>query len=152
MEVDESLFPSAADAATADDVWSGGQEEAKRGRPVGTFQAIVLEAELCRSQSSDRLQIHYKLLIAAGEYKDVELHKYDGLETKQQASITQQQLNRLGIKTEGLNLKKLPAVLLALIDKKVNITTRQNKEFFNIYFQRMLGEAVGDAKKPGDGF
>lgn len=139
---DSSLFPSATDAKNAESAWNSGQEEAEKGQPVGTFQAIIKEAELGRSSSSDRLQIHYSLEIANGEFKGVELHKYDGLETSQQASITQQQLNRLGVNTKNLSLNQLPAALLDLVDKTVQIRTKKNGEYYNIYFQRLMTEPV----------
>jgi len=145
QEYDAGLFPDKESAASANAVWTGGKEHAKKSQPIGSHNVNIDLAELGRSTSSDRLQIHYALTIVSGESKGVTLHKYDGLETEQQASITQQQLQRLGIKTDSVTIDKLPAVLLGLTDKKASITTKKNGEYFNIYFNRLLGEAIGDA-------
>lgn len=144
-EVDESLFPSQEDFNDAQGIWDEGKEETERGRPVGQFQARIAVAELGRSSSSNRLQIHYELEILAGEYEGVVLHKYDGLATAQQASISQQQLKRLGVDTAGLDIPTLPAQLLELVDENVVITCRQNGEFHNIYFNRRMSEGIADS-------
>jgi hypothetical protein len=147
VDYDESLFPTAEEAAEANAAWGAGQERALKGRPMGSFQANINDAILTKSMSSGRLQIHYEVEITAGESKGTVLHKYDGLGSPEQADISQQQLKRLGVKLEGLTLKKLPAVLLDLKGKGVAITTRQNGEFYNIYFNRLLGEVVGGAEE-----
>ena len=140
---DSSLFPSKEHQKAATDVWTGAQKQVEKSDPVGTFQATIDVAELVRSQSSDRLQIHYKLNILVGENKGTVLNKYDGLQTEQQAAITQQQLARLGVKTAAITMEKLPAMLLSLVGKNCSITTKKNGDFFNIYFQRLMGETVG---------
>lgn len=148
-EIDESLFPDkeALDAAQKD--WEGGKEESEKANPVGVFQARIASAELGRSTSSNRLQIHYELEIAVGDMKGAIVHKYDGLEGAKSTSITQQQLGRLGISVDKLNLRTLPAQLLALVDEMVMISCKQNNEFYNVYFQRRITGGVGSEAEKG---
>ncbi len=145
-EVDSTLFPSAEDATEAQSVWDQGVAEAARDNPVGTFQAKINEAILGRSMSSDRLQIHYELEIESGEFAGVKVHKYDGLETSQQAKITQSQLNRLGVETTGMKMEEIPAVLLDLTGKSLIFSAKQNGRYYNIYFQRLM--QAGDESTP----
>lgn len=148
---DSSLFPDKESLEEAVGAFSEGQEKAEKGNPIGTFNATIISADLGRSQSSDRLQIHYELELLTGEPKGETLHKYDGLATPDQVSITLQQLKRLGVKTAGIDLEQLPAILLDLKGKTISITTKQNGEYYNIYFQRMLGDkpSAGRGKKSG---
>lgn len=144
--VDESLFPSTQEASEADSVWSAGKEEAKKTNPVGSFQVIINKADLGRSNSSGRLQIHYELEVANGDSAGATIHKYDGLGTAKQASITQQQLTRIGVDLDGISISKLPAVLADLVGKTVAVTAKQNGDFYNIYFNKAVDTDVG-----GDG-
>lgn len=137
-EFDTGLFPDPSEAAAAESTWDDGAKEADRNNPVGTFQVSIDDANLGRSINSDRLQITYKMTILTGEYKDVVIRKYDGLETAQQASITRQQMERLGINVKGLSLQQLPAVLLELIGKQAVIMAKKNGQYYNIYFQRLM--------------
>jgi len=145
-DYDEDLFPGGEEEAEeAEAAWGEGEKASRN--PIGTFQVHIDEATLGRSQSSDRLQIHYALTIAVGEYKERTIHKYDGLETPQQAGITRQQLTRLGVDTKGMSIKNLPAALVDLQDKYAVITTKQNGEYFNIYVVRLI-EAADLKKRP----
>lgn len=146
---DEGLFPSKEAFKDAQDAWGEGTKENDKSAPIGVFNAVVTEAELGRASSSDKLQIKYVLEILAGESKGVKLFKFDGLSTAQQVAIAQSQLNRLGIKTSGLAIDKLPAILLSLVDKNISIKCQQNGDFHNTYFQKMLGDTVGGADKGG---
>jgi hypothetical protein len=140
-DIDESLFPNPEDAQEAEEFWSGGIEENDRARPTGSFQANIDNATLERSSSGDRLQIHYELtIITPGTYKDTTLHKYDGLGSKQQASITQNQLRRLGVDTKKVSLKTLPATLLTLKNKKCIINCRIKGDYHNVLFTKLLGD------------
>ena len=141
-EYDETLFPTVEEREEALTAWDEGKEEAERGNPIGTFQARIAVAELGRSSSSNRLQIHYELEILVGEHQGIIIHKYDGLATAKQSSITQQQLKRLGVDISGLTLELLPAQLLELVDVQIVLATRQNEEFYNIYFQRRMSPGV----------
>lgn len=136
--VDESLFGSAEEQTSAEQAWNDGGSLAAQANPVGTFVAVIDEATLGRSQSSNRLQITYKLRIIGGPSNDAKIGKYDGLETPAQAKITRQQLERLGINTKALTLAQLPAVLLDLTGKTVQINAKQNGQFYNIFFQKLL--------------
>lgn len=133
---DKTLFADANEAAKMDDVWNQGQEA--RNLPIGSFQADIASAVLERAQSSDRLQIHYELVILSGSFKDVKLEKYDGLETPEQTSITQSQLAALGVNVKKLTVATLPATLLKLTHQKAAIKTKQNGPFYNIYFQKLI--------------
>jgi hypothetical protein len=140
--VDDALFPSAEDFNEAEGIWNGGQEEAAKGNPQGTFQFEITVAELTRAASSDRLQIHYRLrILSPGQYHDIEVNKYDGLGSQAQAAITQRQLQRLGIDTTKVTLKTLPAHLVDLVGLKVVATAKQNGEFYNINFVKPLTDA-----------
>ena len=149
---DDTLFPTHEDYAAAQAAWAGGAEEAAKANPIGTFHAKIEEAILGRSASSDRLQIHYALLIVGGDSDDVTIHKYDGLETVQQIAISQQQLKRLGVPADTIKLPDLPAHLMQLHGQMVVLSTRQNQQYYNIYFQRLLGETLdgeaGEATPP----
>ena len=143
-EFDAGLFPSVEEAKGAEDVWQQGVEQTSKQNPVGTFTVSFDEITLGRSTSSGRLQITYKMTILAGESKDSEIRKYDGLETSQQASITQQQLERLGIDAKTLSLQQLPAALLTLRDKRAVVMCKQNGQYYNVYFQRLVQEGAGE--------
>lgn len=153
-EIDESLFPDEDSYKEAEGFWQGGEEAASKGRPVGSFQAKILSATLERSASSDRLQIHYHLEITGGtndkEIMGIELHKYDGLGSEEQAGITQQQLSRIGVPTKGVSVKTLPAVLLSLTDKQIVIKTQKKDQYYNIYFTKAMGTSVA-GPRPGGG-
>lgn len=140
---DESLFPAEGDKKAADEAWDAGKEETARGNPIGNFNAEIKSAVLGRSKSSDRLQISYELVIAAGEFRGVTIRKYDGLGSPQQTSITQNGLKKLGVDINTVTMKTLPAVLVDLEGKFVAITTKQNGDFYNIYFQRIITTPTG---------
>ncbi len=136
--LDTSLFPDEASLNEANEAWSGAGAEAEKTRPIGTFQAEIVEATLGRATSSGRLQIAWKLRIKGGERDGIELRKYDGLGSAAQANVTQSQLQRLGIDTKKISLTTLPAVLLDLQTKTVKIQTKMNGNFYNIYFQGIV--------------
>ena len=141
---DSGLFPDQAEATAAEATWEEGGVEAARNEPVGTLQVSIDEATLGHSINSGRLQITYKMTILTGEYKDVIIRKYDGLDTNQQSSISRQQLERLGVNVKGLKLQQLPAVLLELVGKNAVVMTKKNGQYYNIYFQRLIqGEGEG---------
>ena len=117
-------------------VWEDAKSVRPKNQPIGTFQATITNATLGRSQTSDRLQIHWELTILGGESKDVVLHKYDGLETPEQTAMTQRGLKNLGIEAAKYKLAQLPALLVSLKGKKITVLTRQNGEYYNIYFKR----------------
>ena len=136
--VDTSLFTDAAEAKAAEDIFSSGKEYKQKHQPVGTFQVEITEAVLERSQSSNRLQIHYELVVLVGPSKDIVLSKYDGLEQEVSANIALQDLARVGVKTTNLNLKTLPAALVALKGRKATVTAKQNGDFYNVNFRKLL--------------
>lgn len=135
---DKDLFVDAQEAADVEQLWAEGRDVQREDQPVGTFQVEVTDAVLERSQSSDRRQIHYEMVILAGQHKDVILNKYDGLETPQQISITQSQLGQLGVDITAISFADIPATLLTLMHTKIVVRARQNGQYYNIYFQRPL--------------
>jgi hypothetical protein len=141
--VDNDLLPQ-PDAAEGNfsEVWQQGVDYAANSQPVGTFVARITDAVLGRAASSGRLQITYKLTIEGGDKNGIELVKYDGLGSAQQASITQGQLTRLGIDPSKVNEQTLPVQLLALKGKLVVISTKKNGSFFNIFFQKLAGDST----------
>jgi hypothetical protein len=141
---DSELFADVAAQQSAASNWDAGKKIQPKNQPQGTFQAEITAAELGRSASSDRLQIHYEMVILLGPSKDTIIHKYDGLETPEQVNMTQRQLTRLGADISKMNLEELPAVLLELEHQKVVIRCKQNKEFYNIFFQKVVGAQIGD--------
>lgn len=142
-EIDPSLFPDASAMKDADDIWKGGEEEAAKRNPVGSFLWEIEDAELTRSTSSDKLQIHYHLkVLSPPENIGVEVDKYDGLGSPKQASITQQQLKRIGVDTSKVTMKTLPAILLELKGKKVLGTAKQNGDFYNMYFSKLAPDGT----------
>ena len=50
--------------------------------------------------------------------------------------MAQASLRNLGVDTKVVTPKTLPAVLVTLKGKQITIQTKQNKEFFNIYFRK----------------
>lgn len=152
QEVDESLFPNDEDFKEAQGIWGEGQEQADKAKPTGPFQASIENAVLERSSSGERLQIHYELkILTPGKFADEVLHKYDGLGSPQQASISQNQLRRLGVDTKKVNLKTLPAHLLNLKGKKCVINCRQKGEYHNIFFTKLLSNTPMGGPRPGAG-
>ena len=146
MSAEEGFDPTVIDdveAAAA--LWEGGKSVQRSDQPVGTFQAEVADAILGRSQSSDRLQVAWELVLIAGEHKGKVLRKYDGLESEQQVQIFQSGLRQLGVETKDMSFKQLPAVLLSLKGKAVTIRTKQNQDFYNIYFQRAISKVKAGA-------
>ena len=146
---DAALFVDAEAAKEAAGVLQAGIEQEARGNPVGTFQVAIDSATLANSQGSGRLQITYQLRVLVGEFKDETLTKYDGLGTEGQAKITVSQLKRLGVDTGKLTMQTLPAVLLSLKDKQVVVAAKQNGEFYNINFQKVITAPIN--VKPSTG-
>lgn len=141
---DNALFPDADSLAEAEGMWSGAEEMQKASQPVGNFVAEITEAELTRSASSDRLQIHYGLLLVGGQSDGLQLNKYDGMGSPEQANITRQGLAKLGVNVANVTMKTLPATLLKLVGMRVRIRTARNKGgYYNIYFDKPVGTAVG---------
>lgn len=133
---DTELFSDAKEAAEMNSIWDEGKAQA--AQPIGTFQVDIVDAAQERSQSSDRLQIRYELVVIAGEHKGHVFRKFDGLATPQQSQIAQNQLKSLGVDISKMTLGKLPAVLLSLVGTKAQVSTKQNGPYFNIYFQKPL--------------
>lgn len=148
--LDNDLFPNADDLASAEAIWGEGSEADEKSRPVGSMQAEITEATMGRS-SSDKLQIHYKLLVLTGPGKDETLNKYDGLDTPERARITQNQLRRLGVDTKKINIKMLPSVLMDLQGKKIVINCKQNGDFYNIYFTKLVNDKPTSGPREGGG-
>lgn len=142
--IDPDLLPNAEGSAD-EAVWNAGREESKKTNPVGTFQVIIKSAELGRSTSSNRLQIKYALEVASGDAVGATIYKFDGLGTAKQASISQQQLTRIGIDLDGVSMSNLPAVLADLVGRVVAVQAKQNGDFYNIYFTKAVDTAVGGA-------
>lgn len=134
---DNHLFTDANEAAVANDVWQEGQAPPEN-QPIGNFQVDIASAILERSQSSERLQIHYELVILSGNHKDIKMDKYDGLETAIQTRISQAQLQALGIKVKGLTIHMLPAILLKLVHQKAAVKCKQSGQFYNINFVKLI--------------
>jgi hypothetical protein len=150
-EVDESLFPNPEDEQEAEQLWGAGNEANDAAKPKGSFQAEILDSSLGRSTGTNRLQIHYHLKLLSGKPAEIgtELHKYDGMGSEKQVEITQQQLRRLGIDTKKVNIKSLPAHLLNLKGKKVVINCKQNGDFHNITFQKLMTDTPAGGPRPG---
>ena len=145
-DFDPSLFPDSESAKDFDSIMAQGKKESEN--PQGSFIAEILQAELQRSSSSDRLQIFYELKILNGEYKDRCIRKYDGLGTAQQAGITQTQLKRLGVNMANMTREKLPATLLELIGRKVKIKAKETGQYYNIHFTSLVtGESGSSSSK-----
>ncbi len=147
-EVDNTLFPDPSAAAEADAIWQAGADENEKGKPQGAYNVTVVKAELGKSNSSGRLQIHYELKVETGDSAGITLHKYDGLGTAKQAAITQQQLARVGIDMRGMTMQKLPAVLASLVGSTIGVTGKTNGDFYNIYFNKAVDTAVGSDGNP----
>jgi hypothetical protein len=141
-ELDRDLFPDTQAFQSAQEAWEGGTKEAQD--PIGTFTGTILSAALGRAQSSGRLQISYEIEITTpGEYTGRKLRKYAGLETPQQAKMTQQELKRLGINAAGLTIATLPAALLGLIGVSIVFAGKQNGQYYNLNFQKRVDATAG---------
>ena len=147
-QFDPSLFADQEDLQAAEALFNQGKEQAGRGNPEGTFQCIIREAKLGRSQSSNTLQISYNLEIAAGPLKGTKLFKYDGLKSEKQIAITLGQLGSLGVDVKTLTLSKVPAILLKLKDTPVQVKAKQNGEFYNIFFLKAIKKPVPGSTAP----
>ena len=156
-EIDSTLLPGAAGSGGNDsnedvagdpelaNIWNQGTEQRTKGEPDGKFQALIEDATLGRSASSGRVQIHYKLKVLTGPSSGQSLNKYDGLGSPKQVSITQQQLKRLGIDVDKVDMKKLPAVLLDLKNKTVDCMGKHSGDFYNVNFNKLINADAGDA-------
>ncbi len=150
-EVDSSLFPDQASLAEGESLWNAGKEEAAKGQPEGQFNVEVVKADLGKSNSSGRTQIHYELKVVSGESAGITLHKYDGMGTAKQAAITQQQLARIGVDVRATSMAMLPAVLSELVGTTLAVTGKKNGDFYNIYFNKaVVADAGGDGKPTKD--
>lgn len=148
----EDTFDPNADVGDMEDlepVWDAGKSHQRDDQPVGLFQATISNATYGHSQSSGRPQIHYELVVKSGEHKGKVLHKYDGLDTPQSASIAQGSLRTLGVDVKSLTAKQLPAALVSLKGRDITIRTKQNDQFYNIYFQRNVKKLAPGAKAVG---
>lgn len=136
--VDPSLQMDAQQSAELDAIFQEGQTKAARKNPVGTFQFDIQDATFEQSKNSGRWQIHYELQILTGEYAGEVLNKYDGFGSGDQAQISLSQLKVLGVDTTRLTHAQLPAVLLKVKGKQVVGRAKQNGEFYNINFQKLI--------------
>ena len=133
---DSELFEDAAEQKEVEELFNTAVK-APPG-PVGTFQVDITDAILERSQSSNRIQIHYELVILVGPHKDTILHKYDGLDKDVSVRIAGQELRRLGINLQSLTFATLPAHLVKLKGQRATITAKQKGDFYNINFVKLL--------------
>jgi hypothetical protein len=134
------------DLSDLENVWDEGKSHQRDDQPVGLFTVTISNATYGHSQASGRPQIHYEMVIDSGEHKGKILHKYDGLDTAQQASIAQNGLKTLGVDVKALSAKQLPAALISLRGRKITVRTKQNDEFYNIYFQRNVQKLAPGVK------
>lgn len=147
-DLDPSLLPGGDESSDEQLVWNAGKEQSQKANPVGKFQVTISKAQLGRSNSSNRLQIHYELEVLTGDAAGQVIHKYDGLGTAKQASITQQQLTRIGVDVAAIGMSELPAVLTDLVGRVIEVSARQNGDFYNVYFNKAVDTDVGGPSQP----
>lgn len=145
---DPTLFENQDAFQEAASFFNKGQEEAIKGRPEGTFQAIIQKADVGRA-SSGRLQCEYALELMSGASKGSVLMKYDGLQSEKTVEIALGQLSRLGVDIKKVNLNNLRATVKSLENLLVQIMCKQNGEFYNIYFQKVLKKVQPGTTSPG---
>ncbi|MCP4549258.1 MAG: hypothetical protein GY835_22625 [bacterium] len=138
---DDDLFPQVDVSAMDTAGWNEGQAYQDPSKPVGTFTTRVKTAGLVRAQSSQKLQFVWELeIMEPEEHEGTVVTKRDGLGSPKQVDITQQQLARVGINAKRLSLEEVGEVLTQAEKESwvIKVQTRQNGEFFNVYFQQRV--------------
>ncbi|MCK9520147.1 MAG: hypothetical protein M0R74_14150 [Dehalococcoidia bacterium] len=146
---DSTLFADQAERDELGAIFNAGKKNALEGKPEGTFQAIIEKADVGKATSSGRLQIEYNLKLVTGPAKDTVLQKYDGLQSEKSVEIAMSQLERLGVDLKKLTPDNLRATVKLLEGQMVQINCKQNGEFYNIYFQKVIKKVQPGTTAPG---
>jgi hypothetical protein len=112
--------------------------------PDGVYTAILSDAQLGESQTSNRLQVTWSWTIAEGEQKGETVYDYSGLDTEEQMGWFLRRVSQLGYDIEAVEAKTLEAELLPQIveDKLLcEIQLRTKGEFQNVRVRKVLEEA-----------
>lgn len=144
-EVDNSLLPDPAAQADAEQAWNDGTKLAED--PVGVFTCVIKNVTVQPSKSSGRLQVGYELEIVGGEHAGRTVRKFDGLGSPEQVKIAQDSMKALGLDPTKIRLDQLPATMLTVEGKTVEVEGKMNGQYYNIYFRRGTPAKSGTAKR-----
>jgi len=104
--------------------------------PDGTYQVRLDEIYVDRSKSSGRMQTIMKFVAISGDYKDVSIKKYCGMETRQNLDFLTSDLKILGIKS--FKWSNLVEHFNEILDNFYEILVVTKREFQNVYIQRKI--------------
>lgn len=114
--------------------------------PDNNYTAKITGAFVEEAKSSGRLQIHWILLVADGEYEGREIHKRDGIDTAENLPYVQGSLQVLNLNIPD-SIDDIGDVLENAVGLLVDITVATSDEFTNIYFNELLEDFDSDTGK-----
>jgi hypothetical protein len=145
---DPLLFSSEEEFKEAQAIFGEAHKDHLEGNPIGTYQVLLEDVVWGKSQSSDKWQITWTLKIVGGKIDGKTLMKYSGFGSPQQAKMSMDELKKLGVDTAKLSLNIMPAICLSLKGKMASVKTQQNKEFYNIYFLKLIRQVNPKTTQP----
>ncbi len=129
------------------------ETEPSRGRinlPDDNYGVRINSAVLEESKSSGRLQIHWDMtVIDEGDFENVSVHKYDGIDTEENLPYVQGALEALELDIPD-DLADIGETLEAAAGLEVDITVATKDEFTNIYFNELLQGAGEEGDDEAD--
>lgn len=125
-------------------------EPRRGGAPVpdDNYSARIESAVLEESQQTERLQIHWTLVIQDEDYEGKKLHKYDGINEERDLEWIQGTLEALELDIPD-DITTIGEVLEETQGLLVSITVSTKDEFTNVYFNELL-EDDEDADEDAD--
>ena len=123
-------------------------EPRKIGAPVpdDSYPARILSAVIEESKASGRLQVKWELEIADGDYEGRKVLKFSGLETKDNLSFLQGDIETLELAIPE-RISDLGEVLEEAAGLLVEINVRTRDEFTNIDFVELLEDEEGEKEE-----
>lgn len=107
--------------------------------PDGQYVGKLVTAEVGESQSSGRLQVHFKAVVSTGEYKGETINWYSGLKSEQNFMYLQRDITRLG-KEVPEDINDLEEVLSEIAKEKPSIRFKvvTSGDFTNVRLLKKL--------------
>jgi hypothetical protein len=117
--------------------------------PDGKYQVRVEKAELVRTRTTGNPMLKWTLRILGPTHANRVLFRNSVLASSENLSWMKADLRVCGIQLQKLS--DLPAHLESLLDLELEVSVRNRGENVNIYFNRLLDDAVSGESSPGGG-
>lgn len=116
--------------------------------PDGTYVAVITGAVIEESQSSQRLQVKWTMVITDGEMRGEILTDYNGLNSEEALTWFARRLLQLGYEAEELDLTELPELLESIVGDGVKLRVKLSTkgDYRNIRIQKVLGTGATPPK------